>query len=153
MAKKEQAEEVAPPEDLMREHGVLKRVLLVYREGIRRVNARQDLPPDAIRDGAGIIRRFIEDYHEKARRGLFVSAVREGSKLVDLTTVLRVQHQAGRRLTDRVTQLLVQRVAQFHDVSLNAEVNLGSPVRQTPSVTKASRCRLLCRLDGSFTID
>ena len=65
MAKKEEAGEVAPPEDLMREHGVLKRVLLVYREGIRRVNARQDLPPDAIRDGAGIIRRFIEDYHEK----------------------------------------------------------------------------------------
>jgi hypothetical protein len=27
---------VTPPEDLMREHGVLKRILLIYREGIRR---------------------------------------------------------------------------------------------------------------------
>ena len=153
MAKKEEAGEVAPPEDLMREHGVLKRVLLVYREGIRRVNARQDLPPDAIRDGAGIIRRFIEDYHEKLEEDYLFPRFEKADKLVDLTTVLRAQHQAGRRLTDRITQLLVQRVAEFHDVSLNAEVNLGSPVRQTPSVTKASRCRLLCRLDGSFTID
>ena len=58
-------QEVAPPEDLMREHGVLKRVLLVYEEAIRRIDAKQDLPPDAVRNGAGIIRTFIEDYHEK----------------------------------------------------------------------------------------
>src|SRR6266540_10937 len=48
--KNEETEEVAPPEDLMREHGVLKRVL------------------------------------------------------TDLTSVLRAQHQAGRRLTDQITQ-------------------------------------------------
>ena len=60
-----QEEEVAPPEDLMREHGVLKRVLLVYEEAIRRIDAKQDLSPDAVRNGAGIIRTFIEDYHEK----------------------------------------------------------------------------------------
>ena len=76
-----------------------------------------------------------------------------GSRRLTSSSISRAQHQAGRRLTDRITQLLVQRVAEFHDVSLNAEVNLGSPVRQTPSATKASRCRLLCRLDGSFTID
>ena len=49
----------------MREHGVLKRVLLVYEEGIRRIDAKQDVPPDAVRNSAGIIRTFIEDYHEK----------------------------------------------------------------------------------------
>src|SRR4030095_5173309 len=58
-------EELAPPEDLMREHGVLKRVLLVYEEAIRRIDAKQDLSPDAVRNSAGIIRTFIEDYHEK----------------------------------------------------------------------------------------
>jgi hypothetical protein len=56
-------EDVAPPEDLMREHGVLKRVLLVYEEAIRRIDAKQDLSPNAVRNGAGIIRTFIEDYH------------------------------------------------------------------------------------------
>ena len=40
---KEEEEEVSPPEDLMREHGILKRVLLVYEEAIRRIDTNQDL--------------------------------------------------------------------------------------------------------------
>jgi hypothetical protein len=41
----EKEAEVGPPEDLMREHGVLKRVLLIYGEVLRRINAKQDFPP------------------------------------------------------------------------------------------------------------
>ena len=55
-------EEAAPAEDLMREHGVLKRVLLVYGEAIRRIDARADLPPEPIADAARIIHDFIEEY-------------------------------------------------------------------------------------------
>src|SRR5690349_511485 len=62
---KDEEEDVAPPEDLMREHGVLKRVMLIYDEGIRRIDGKQSLPPDPIRNGAQIIRSFIEEYHEK----------------------------------------------------------------------------------------
>ena len=36
--KEEGEEEVSPAEDLMREHGVLKRVLLIYGEAIRRID-------------------------------------------------------------------------------------------------------------------
>jgi hypothetical protein len=50
-------QEVSPPEDLMREHGVLKRVLLVYREGIRRLDARTDLPPASIREVGSVAGR------------------------------------------------------------------------------------------------
>jgi hemerythrin-like domain-containing protein len=98
-------EGVAPPEDLMREHGVLKRVLLVYEEAIRRIDARQDLPPAAIHDSADIIRRFIEDYHEKLEEDHLFPRFEKANKLVDLTRVLRTQHEAGRRLTARITQL------------------------------------------------
>ena len=101
--KAEEAEDVAPPEDLMREHGVLKRVLLVYREVIRRVNGRENVPPETVRDGAGIIRRFIEDYHEKLEEDYLFPRFEKAHKLADLTTVLRAQHQAGRRLTDQIT--------------------------------------------------
>ena len=104
--KNDEAEEVAPPEDLMREHGVLKRVLLVYREVIRRVNAREDVPPEPVRDSAGIIRRFIEDYHEKLEEDYLFPRFEKARKLTDLTSVLRAQHQAGRRLTDQITQSL-----------------------------------------------
>jgi hemerythrin-like domain-containing protein len=87
----------------MREHGILERVLLVYREVIRRVNAREDVSPDAVRDGASIIRHFIEDYHEKLEEDYLFPRFEKAHKLGDLTSVLRAQHQAGRRLTDQIT--------------------------------------------------
>ena len=40
-AAEKEEEEVSPSEDLMREHGVLKRVLLVYGEAIRRIDANK----------------------------------------------------------------------------------------------------------------
>jgi hemerythrin-like domain-containing protein len=101
----QQDADMTPAEDLMREHGVLKRVLLVYGEAIRRIDARQDLPPDAIRDGATIIRSFIEDYHEKLEEDHLFPRFEKAGQLTDLTAVLRAQHQAGRRLTDQVMQL------------------------------------------------
>jgi hemerythrin-like domain-containing protein len=98
-------EEVAPPEDLMREHGVLKRVLLVYDEAIRRIDAKQDLPPDAVRNGANVIRTFIEDYHEKLEEDYLFPRFEKARRLTDLTQVLRAQHQAGRRVTEQITRL------------------------------------------------
>src|SRR5438105_2100481 len=98
-------EGVAPPEDLMREHGVLKRVMLIYDEAVRRIDAKQDVPPEAIRNGADIIRRFIEDYHENLEEDYLFPRFEKAGRLVDLTIVLRAQHQGGRRLTDQITQL------------------------------------------------
>ncbi|MEP6993337.1 MAG: hypothetical protein ABI968_02360 [Acidobacteriota bacterium] len=49
----------------MREHGLLNRVLLIYAEALRRLDARQELPPEPIAESAKIIRNFIEEYREK----------------------------------------------------------------------------------------
>lgn len=97
-------EEVSPSEDLMREHGVLKRVLLIYDEGIRRLQKNEDVPPDALADSAKIIRDFIENYHEKLEENFLFPRFRKARTLVDLVDVLAKQHQAGRRLTDIVTR-------------------------------------------------
>lgn len=104
-AKQDEEEDVAPPEVLMREHGVLKRVLLVYEEASRRIDAKQDLPPQAIHESATIIRTFIEDYHEKLEEDYLFPRFEKAGKLTDLTKVLRAQHQAGRRVTEQITQL------------------------------------------------
>jgi hemerythrin-like domain-containing protein len=98
----EQEEEVSTNEDLMRERGILKRVLLIYDEVIRRIRAQQDFPPQAVSDSANIIRKFIEDYHEKLEEEHLFPRFRKAHKLIDLVEVLYEQHQAGRRLTDRV---------------------------------------------------
>ena len=98
-------EDVSPAEDLMREHGVLKRVLLVYGEAIRRIESNQELPPEAVMDSARIIRNFIEDYHEKLEEDFLFPRFRKAGKLIDLIEVLLQQHQGGRRLTDITMQL------------------------------------------------
>src|SRR6266496_2717519 len=102
--KSEEEAEVGPPEDLMREHGVLKRVLLIYGEVLRRIDAKQDFPPEALADAAGIIRSFVEDYHEKLEEDFLFPRFEKANQLVDLVKVLREQHQAGRRVTDITTR-------------------------------------------------
>ena len=99
-AEEKKEEEVSPAEDLMREHGVLKRVLLVYGECIRRIESKEDLPPASLADAATIIRNFIEDYHEKLEEDFLFPRFRKANKLVELVDVLARQHQAGRRVTD-----------------------------------------------------
>jgi len=64
-AKEKTAEEVSPTEDLMREHGVLNRILLIYDEIARRIVARKDYDPKVVTASADIISKFIEQYHEK----------------------------------------------------------------------------------------
>jgi hemerythrin-like domain-containing protein len=93
---------VTPPEDLMREHGVLKRVLLIYREGIRRLQTDEQDPSQALNASAGIIRSFIEDYHEHLEEQYVFPKLEQAGRLTDITSVLRTQHQRGRLLTDRM---------------------------------------------------
>jgi hemerythrin-like domain-containing protein len=93
---------VTPPEDLMREHGVLKRILLIYREGLRRLDAGDQLPAQALNAGAAIIRSFIEDYHERLEEQHVFPKLEKAGKLADVTAVLRTQHSRGRVLTGRV---------------------------------------------------
>ena len=100
-------DKVSPPEDLMREHGVLNRILLIYDEHIRRLDAKQDFDPAVLKDAAGIIRKFVEDYHEKLEEDYLFPRFRKANKHVDLVETLLLQHQAGRRLTEQMEQLAV----------------------------------------------
>jgi hemerythrin-like domain-containing protein len=99
------AEEVSPGEDLMREHGVLKRLLLVYGEAIRRIEAKADVPSKPLADAAGIIRAFVEDYHEKLEEDFLFPRFKKARRLVELVDVLAAQHLAGRRLTETTLRL------------------------------------------------
>jgi hemerythrin-like domain-containing protein len=98
--KGEPEEEISAPEDLMREHGVLNRILLIYEEGLRRLKANQEVPPDAFLKPANLVRKFVEAYHEKLEETFIFPEFEKRKKLTDLVRVLRQQHAAGRRLTD-----------------------------------------------------
>jgi hemerythrin-like domain-containing protein len=98
--KKDEVEEVGAAEDLMREHGVLNRILLIYEEGLRRLRARDEVSPDVFHKPATLVRTFVEDYHEKLEERFIFPEFEKARKLVDLVKVLREQHEAGRKVTD-----------------------------------------------------
>ena len=109
--KGERGEEIGPTEDLMREHGVLNRVLLIYDTCIDRIEHRQDFKPDVVENAATVIRRFVEDYHERQEEQFLFPRFEKAGVLTDLVRVLKAQHEAGRSVTDRVMSLAKSRSA------------------------------------------
>jgi hypothetical protein len=98
-------EEVTPPEDLMREHGVLDRVLLIYEAAGRKLDAKEDFDPKVVTDAAAIVRTFIEDYHEKSEEDFIFPRFRKAGQLADLVDTLKTQHDAGRRVTMKISSV------------------------------------------------
>ena len=101
--------DVPPTEDLMREHGVLRRLLLVYEEAIRRLRSSDAAVVDVIGGAANIVRRFVEGYHEKLEEDFVFPKLEKAGKLVELTQVLRVQHAAGRKVTGAILEATKQK--------------------------------------------
>ena len=101
-ADKKKEEIVSPAEDLMREHGVLNRILLIYEEVGRRLHDKQDFDFQILLQTSQLVRRFVEDYHERLEEKYLFPRLKEAHKLVDLVDVLLAQHEAGRKLTDRI---------------------------------------------------
>ncbi len=98
-------DDVTPAEDLMREHGVLKRVLLVYDEVRARIGANRPFPADVVGRSADVIRSFIEQYHERLEEEHLFPRFRRKGMLVPLVDTLEEQHKAGRRLTSQILSL------------------------------------------------
>jgi hemerythrin-like domain-containing protein len=96
--------DVTPPEDLMREHGVLDRVLLIYEAAMRKFATNADFDPKVISDSAKVVQDFIENYHEKSEENFIFPRFRKSGQLVDLVDTLLQQHQAGRRVTQSILQ-------------------------------------------------
>jgi hemerythrin-like domain-containing protein len=100
----EKQPEVTPPEDLMREHGVLDRVLLVYEAGLRKFDAKEDFDPAVFTSAAQIIRDFIENYHEQSEEQAVFPRFKKAGKQVALVDTLLAQHKAGRKVTETILQ-------------------------------------------------
>lgn len=97
--------DVTATEDLMREHGVLRRALFVYREAATRL--RQDpnsVPPDVLEKTAQLFRVFGEDYHErKLEEAYILPLVKKFRNPAEAyVNVLLEQHVRGREITDYI---------------------------------------------------
>ena len=100
--------EVSPPEDLMQEHGLLNRILLIYDRCKTNLITKQSFDPAVLLNSAAIIRTFVEDYHEKQEENYLFPRFKKANQLTDLVDILLQQHRAGRVITDQITHLTKQ---------------------------------------------
>lgn len=102
---KKDDEKISPAEDLMREHGVLNRILLIYDEHVRILTEKKPFDGSVLVSAADIVRHFVEEYHEKLEEDYLFPRFRKAGKLVKLVDTLQAQHKAGRDLTAKIREL------------------------------------------------
>lgn len=90
---------VSAPEDLMREHAVLDRLLLIYERIAARQSRGEEWPAKTLAESARLIQRFVEEYHQKLEEDYVFPAFEKAGRDADLVAVLRKQHDAATALT------------------------------------------------------
>jgi hemerythrin-like domain-containing protein len=101
-------EEVGAVEDLMREHGILRRSLLVYTFAAMKLRANASaISPAGLEKTAKLFRSFGEDYHERQleEAHIFPAVKKAGGRAARFVDTLTSQHQRGREITDYVVKV------------------------------------------------
>src|SRR5882724_1833248 len=91
--------EVTATEDLMREHGILRRALLVYSATAIKLRGNPSaIAPDALQKTTKLFKAFGEEYHEKKLEEayIFPAVKKAGGEAARYADVLVVQHNRGR---------------------------------------------------------
>jgi hemerythrin-like domain-containing protein len=101
----EEGQKVSPPEDLMQEHGLLNRILLIYDTCHLHLMNKQAFNTQDLGNAAGIIKTFIEEYHEKQEEQYIFPRFKKANQLTELVNTLLNQHAAGRVVTGKIIQL------------------------------------------------
>lgn len=97
--------EVTATEDLMREHGILRRALLVYSATAMKLRGKpSEISPDALQKTAKLFRAFGEEYHEKKLEEAFIfpAVKKAGGEAASYPDILIAQHNRGREITDYI---------------------------------------------------
>jgi len=104
-AAEQQEPEVTATEDLMREHGVLRRALLVYFEAVPRIRSNAgSLDASQLYKTAELFRDFGENYHERMleEQHIFPIVKKTSGEAANYVPVLIDQHNRGREITEYI---------------------------------------------------
>jgi len=96
---------VGPIEDLMREHGVTQRIMLIYDRVLCKYGENQPLPTEELKASARIAQKFIGDYHEQLEEPYIFPKFEKTDQMIELINILREQHRLGRQLSGRIIDL------------------------------------------------
>jgi hemerythrin-like domain-containing protein len=107
---------VPPTEDLMQEHGLLNRLLLIYEAVIKYLTVHHTIPHHALEQAVHLMKVFVEDYHEKMEEDYIFPLFEKHKKQVRLVKTLRNQHLKGRAITAQIQTILAQK--EYHKTSV-----------------------------------
>jgi hemerythrin-like domain-containing protein len=115
----EKEPEVTATEDLMREHGILRRALLVYAECVPRLREKpESVDASALHRTAELFRKFGERYHEQQLEEQHIfPVIRKMKRVASYADVLTSQHARGREIT-----------AYTLSVTGGAKISAGAPL-------------------------
>lgn len=96
---------ITATERLMRDSGVLLRILAIYDAGARRLGGGEDIEPAIFTQAAETMRDFVHGYHEKQEEEHVFPRFKKAGRMVELIDVMQTQHSAGQKLTARILEL------------------------------------------------
>jgi hemerythrin-like domain-containing protein len=118
------ATSVSATEDLMREHGLMRRALLVYQESAAKLKLdANSVPTESLEKVAQFFRAFGEDYHErKLEEAYILPAIKKSQNPASsYADVLLAQHARGREITDYL--LSISKGQNLPSASVSAVIN------------------------------
>ncbi len=88
----------------MREHGIIRRAILVYRYSASNLRSGGDVDPKTLERAAKLLRSFGEDYHERKleEAHIFPAIKKAGGRAATYVGTLLEQHRRGREITEYV---------------------------------------------------
>lgn len=96
---------IAATERLMRDSGVLLRILSIYEAGSRRLGGGEDIEAAIFVQAAETMRDFVHGYHEKQEDEQIFPRFKKAGRMVELVDVLMAQHASGQKLTASILEL------------------------------------------------
>jgi len=94
-----------PLEEMMREHGVVNRLLLVFDELVHKIREDQKAPVGMFTNASNLVDEFVGNYHERLEEKHIFPAFRKGGRMVELVEILNMQHTRGRRIAAEAYEL------------------------------------------------
>ena len=96
---------ITATERLMRDSGVLLRILSIYEAGGRRLGGGEDIEPAIFTQAAETMRDFVHAYHEKQEDEQVFPRFKKAGRMVELVDVMMAQHASGQKLTATILEL------------------------------------------------
>jgi hemerythrin-like domain-containing protein len=93
---------ISAAEDLMREHGVMDRLLLIYEEVHGQMSVELDVSLALVARATRLVQDFIETYHERLEEEFIFPRMEDVGAYARLVRILRKQHEASRAVTSRI---------------------------------------------------